>query len=454
MQCCWQRKSVFVLILLCAIWLLPFSRAHCSAPVTDSGMTESGYWIAKLPTPDAIVMSEKQIHSYNRAIQKAIPETVVDLQRYPRVVDKKTLTRYVTTAVLPKDTVYQNDKPVGVELINDLRMQINLSGIKDSNPVQYGYTVKRANVRTFPMDKGFFAAPGDREFDIFQETAVDPASPVVILHQSLRKDWLFVQTGNYRGWLPAEAVAIAATQKQWLDYMNLPSYLVVTGSRLQIPGNSRADRPLIFEMGAKLPLAQVNGREAANTGYCVLLPVRNQDGKLAFRNCSVPDNADVHTGYLPYTTANVIRQAFKFYGQPYGWGGLHNDVDCSSLVMNVYRSFGVLLPRNADQQEVAVGKILRFKTTDYASRAKEILWLQPGATLHMDGHVMLYLGKDKDRYYVIHALGSYGDTGQPNGDGTLGRAEAMKVVVSDLDLQRRNGKTFLEELTVGKNIVL
>ncbi|MBP1763878.1 MAG: NLP/P60-like protein [Firmicutes bacterium] len=449
-----QKKSIFVLIILCIIWLAPFPRAHCSAPVTDFGMTKPGYWIAKLPTPDAIVMSEKQIQGYNRAIQKAIPETVVDLQRYPRVLDKKTLTRYVTTAVLPKETVYQNDNSAGAEFYNDLRMKINLPGIKESNPVQYGYTVKRADMRTFPTAEGVFAAPGDREFDLFQETAVDPAAPVLVLHRSLRNDWLFVQTGNYRGWLPTEAVAIAATQKQWLDYMNLSRYLVVTGCRLQIPGNSSGDRPLTFEMGAKLPLAQINGSETIKTGYSVLLPVRNQDGKAAFCNFSVPDHADVHMGYLPYTTANVIRQAFKFYGQPYGWGGLHNDVDCSSLVMDVYRSFGVLLPRNADQQEVAVGKILRFKTTDYASRAKELLWLQPGATLHMDGHVMLYLGKDKDRYYIIHSLASYGDDRQANGDGTLGRAEAMKVVVSDLDLPRRNGKTFLEALTVGKNIVL
>ncbi len=453
MQCCWQKKSMFMLILLCSIWLSPFSRANCSVPVSDDRMTESGFWVAKLPAPDAVVMSEKQIQSYSRAIQKAMPEIVVDLQRYPLALDKKTLTRYVTTAVLPKDTVYQNDTPAGAEFTNELRMQINLSGIQDSNPVQYGYTVKRANIRTFPTDEGVFAAPGDREFDLFQETAVDPAAPVLVLYRSLRKDWLFVQTGNYRGWLPAEAVAITAAQKQWLDYMNSPRYLVVTGSRLQIPGNSRDDRPLTFEMGAKLPLAQVNGSETVKNSYSVLLPVRNPDGKLVFRNCSVPANADVHMGYLPYTKANVIRQAFKFYGQPYGWGGLHNDVDCSSFVMDVYRSFGVLLPRNADQQEVAVGKILRFKTADYASRAKELLWLQPGATLHMDGHVMLYLGKDKERYYIIHALASYGDAGQPNGDGTLGRAETMKVVVSDLDLQRRNGNTFLESLTVAKNIM-
>jgi len=66
---------------------------------------------------------------------------------------------------------------------------------------------------------------------------------------------------------------------------------------------------------------------------------------------------------------------------------------------------------------------------------------------------MLYLGQDQDKFYVIHSLASYGDVNHPNGYGTLERVPVMKVIVSDLDLTKRNGKTFLESLTVAKNIV-
>ena len=48
---------------------------------------------------------------------------------------------------------------------------------------------------------------------------------------------------------------------------------------------------------------------------------------------------------------------------------------------------------------------------------------------------------------------AYGDDDRPDADGTLARIAVMKVVVSDLNLSRRNGKTLLESLTTAKEIV-
>ena len=50
-------------------------------------------------------------------------------------------------------------------------------------------------------------------------------------------------------------------------------------------------------------------------------------------------------------------------------------------------------------------KFIGFDNSDTALITKKLLLLQPGATLHMDGHVMLYLGKEDNQFYVIHALG-------------------------------------------------
>jgi|GEM_PF-5591549 len=70
----------------------------------------------------------------------------------------------------------------------------------------------------------------------------------------------------------------------------------------------------------------------------------------------------------------------------------------------------------------------------------------------MNGHVMLYLGQEGDKFYVIHALAAYGDQRHKNSDGTLQRIETMQVMVSDLELTRRNGKTFKDSIIVGKMI--
>ena len=56
---------------------------------------------------------------------------------------------------------------------------------------------------------------------------------------------------------------------------------------------------------------------------------------------------------LPLTRANIIRQAFKFLGERYGWGHDYNARDCSGFVSEVYRSMGVQMPRNTSDQGVS-----------------------------------------------------------------------------------------------------
>ena len=55
----------------------------------------------------------------------------------------------------------------------------------------------------------------------------------------------------------------------------------------------------------------------------------------------------------------ISEAALMFLGAPYEWGGLTVEgLDCSGLVQAVHRRFGMLLPRNADQQET-VGREVR-----------------------------------------------------------------------------------------------
>lgn len=407
------------------------------------------YWIDKLAAPDDIIMPEKEIEAYNRQVQRKLSDGVFDLRQYPSQLDRQTLTNFLGNNELPREEMYSNGVPVTADFYNSIKEQMNLQQVQDINTVRYGFAVKRTNIRTFPTSSGIYQSANDHEFDMFQETAINPAEPLLILHKSLQGDWFFVQTYNYRGWVPANNVAVAASRDEWLYYMNTASFLVVTGSKLQVTATRVDKEPLIFEMGAKLPLADT--KDKPMNGFVIKLPVRDRNGGLCFEETIIPRSADVNIGYLPYTRANIIRQAFKFLGQPYGWGGLKDSVDCSSLTMDVYRSFGFNLPRNADQQEVDVGRVVRL-SDNAAKREEQLKSLQAGATLHMNGHVMLLLGQDEGKYYIIHSLGSYGDKNTPNSDGTLKRVEVMQVVVTNLDISRRNGKTFKESLTVAKNI--
>ena len=76
-----------------------------------------------------------------------------------------------------------------------------------------------------------------------------------------------------------------------------------------------------------------------------------------------------------------------FLDAPYQWGGVTVvGLDCSGLVQTVHRRFGLLLPRNADQQETA-GREVSLRSA------------QPGDLLCYGDHVAIYLGGGE----IVHA---------------------------------------------------
>src|SRR3546814_3966393 len=109
---------------------------------------------------------------------------------------------------------------------------------------------------------------------------------------------------------------------------------------------------------------------------------------------------------FPYTTlfraltrANLIRQAFKFLGERYGWGHSYGTRDCSGFVSEIYRSFGVQLPRNTSAQSVSPAlNRLAFDAGD--SRDKRMAaasGLQVGDLVYIPGHVRRVIGHDNGR---------------------------------------------------------
>ena len=108
------------------------------------------------------------------------------------------------------------------------------------------------------------------------------------------------------------------------------------------------------------------------------------------------------------------------------------------MMNNIYRTVGIILPRNADEQALSAGAHTDFEGLSDAQVADNVRGLMPGAVLHMDGHCMMYLGTSNNIPFAIHSMGSHFTGGQ--------RQRVMKVVVSDLKLKRSSGNTFMSEL--------
>jgi hypothetical protein len=333
---------------------------------------------------------------------------------------------------------------------------MNIASIQDTNSISYGFTVKRTDIRTLPTKDPSYSDPNDFEFDYFQETALEACEPVLVLYETLDNNCLFIQSSNYRGWVASEDIAIAKNKPEWLSFINETNFMVVTVNKLRLAINTKA--PALSElelgMGCKLPVftaenqpAMVDGMTSAGN-YVVKIPVRSTDGSLEIKNAILPLCSDISYDYLPYTKANVIKQAFKLLGDRYGWGGLFGSHDCSSLICDVYKSFGIILPRNTTEQELSAGTTVKFSNESYEKRAEILEGIKAGSALYMPNHVMLYLGAVNGKEYVIQSLYSYGDKNKPIPGGGLEKVIANRVVVSNLDLPRRgNAKTFLENLT-------
>lgn len=392
------------------------------------------YWLERAPQRTQLLMDGGEIENYNERLREKQPTVVYDLTNYPAQITQTELNKLLKETQLPEGFV--NGAPPTPEWQRQVMLRLNSAAIKPVNAVAYGLVVARANLRAAPTATPIFETASDREFDQLQSTILNPGEGVAVLQRSADGLWLFVQSSTYRGWLSAELVAMVE-RAVWQEYLTSKSFAIVTASHLELTVDGKR---VLLEMGGRLPLTGTDG------GMTVRLPQRDATGQARFVDCKLPANADVHSGYLPYTTENVLRQAFKFKGQPYGWGGLKESVDCSSLVMDVYRCFGFALPRDADQQETAYGKT---QTLTPGTAAQALDAAKPGSALYMPGHTMLYLGKADGAHYVIHSLGSAGALGK---DGKWQRLPVMQVVVSDLNMPRKSGRPFLDGLTTVKEM--
>ena len=422
-----RLKEFFACLALCACLILPGFNAESAGVTNYESFVSADYWVQNNPSGEQLILDAAGVKAYNKRIVDKSP-SVYDLAVYPQAMSGSTVKNYLSNYDILNDPLFRLGKEVSQNYKNILIKETNVDKIPTDVKVRYGVTVRRANLRALPTNEGLFYYATDNNFDALQETAIAPCEPLVILHQSANGFFYYVQSYNYRGWISRFDVAICG-RDAWLKYVDPQNFLVVTGQsfNVKVPGES-----VYCDEGTRLQLVT-----EGSSIYTVKMPLRAQNGTLQEVNSNVAKNAALHKGYLPYTSNNILRSAFKYYGSPYGWGGMHKSVDCSSLVANAYRTVGIFLPRNADEQELTAGAAQKLTGKTSAQRMEIVKNLMPGACLYMDGHTVMYVGTSNDVPYVIHSLATHYTGGVRNTE--------MRVVVSDLALQRASGNSFLDE---------
>ncbi|MBB6094765.1 hypothetical protein HNQ60_003652 [Povalibacter uvarum] len=405
----------FVLSLLAACATPPSAEpARKSAGVAgvEEEQLDPDFWIAQAASADKLVLDTEAIAAQNQRLRQT-DESVTDLARIPSTLTDASIRKWVgSLSERPTRTLFDvHGNEVSSRELDELMANVNLDAVPASRPAQYGLVVHRADLRTFPTRLRVFSRRGDTDIDRFQENALFPGTPVIIAHESRDGRWWFVVSPLYAAWIEKDAVAIGDANRVF-EYTRKSPYLVVTGAMAHTVFSP--ERPevsqLQLDMGLRVPLvADWPQNEAVNgqhpyTAHIVELPYRGADGSLQFTPALVPKTSDVAADYLPLTRANLLRQSFKFLGERYGWGHSYNARDCSGFVSEVYRSFGVELPRNTRDQGVspAFDRITLTEGNSHEERIAILEQLHIGDLIYIPGHVMMVIGHQDGMPYIIH----------------------------------------------------
>jgi len=437
------RSTLLILTIILPFFLtlgcppLIFPASHL-LPNVSPKMEEPEFWIKKIRDPSRLLLTPEDIQKMNDENLKREDLFLC------RVKDlKEEWTRQEILVLLDEDwegfgrtaevRYGRNGVPLEEPFWSQLKNNLNRESTRDRNQMLFGLIVKRTDIRVFPTDELSMSTPNNYEFNRFQHSSVSPGSLIGIYTFSKDKLWAYVQTRFIRGWVRTIDLAIAKERSEAVGYEEARDQLIITGNFVKVFGDSLLQHPLFLaQMGTSFPILSLSvNSETGSPYYMIKIPFRQIDGKLTFGKGYIRRDDDVRVGFLPYTQENLARQAFKMLDEPYGWGEMFGARDCSRFIMDIFSTFGVLMPRNSKLQ-ARIGVPLGQVEGKTIKEKQEILDRAiPLATLiRLPGHIMLYLGKGNGKHYVIHNI-----WGTQRGGWFGPKLEKIgRVVVSDLSL--------------------
>ena len=348
------------------------------------------YWlyiIANNYDIDEELLTQNEITEYNKQIVSDYSRTEVkDVLALNNSVTKeyvkKMLDEYTN---INKYTVYNHETKTAISSTDKTNILNNrdYNNIPATVNVEFGIVTDFAWLRSYPTNN----YSNDYSMDRFQETSLNVGEGVAIYHESLDKNWYFVQAENYNGWIEKKYVA-KCDYETLVDFAKPDEKILVISDYVIIEGSH-------VRMGQVFPLVS----STTNT-YTIKFPTRNSDGTLFLKDVTVNIGKDFNKGYLTYNYYNILTQAFKLLGIDYSWGDKDPlGRDCSSTMNAVYKCFGFMMPRNTSNQV----KIPTYGSSCSGMTNEKMKTYKPGTLIYTSSHVMMYIGNDASGTpYLLH----------------------------------------------------
>lgn len=436
-----------------------------SVPVA-SGVTEEmcryGYWTEKNKgseiDPDSTLISKSEILTLNRAILDDAATNMHDLEGLSVTYNARSLRDRLKNVEIPnKPNIYADTVSVSKnDYYGEVGRAIESSGYsEESRENQYAVAVKRTTMLSVPTK----AYIGYSQYDTDNENAVAALNvnePFVIRQKAtvFGDDFYWGYSNNCTGWVSADDLAVCTDREQWTDAwktdINKDDFIVITQNNITLEPSYYTEylSEVKLTFGTILKLVPEEaipssiGERGPWNNYVVYLPVRNNAGNYEKKCALISHHYEVSRGYLKMTQSELLRVAFNNLGDRYGWGGMLDSMDCTLFTRNVYKCFGLELPRNTTWQKEIPGKVIDLSGMSDERKLTAISRMPAGTLLFFKGHMTIYTGTDNKMAYVISDTGSVSDS-----EGALNVRSMYSVILNPLSVRRRDGTTWLKNIT-------
>jgi cell wall-associated NlpC family hydrolase len=194
----------------------------------------------------------------------------------------------------------------------------------------------------------------------------------------IQKGYLKVkQPDGYAGWVDTRGI-IPMSKSNCDTFKRKTNSIVTSPTANLIKMNKNIESNISFLFyGTRLNLLKKDGY------YGIIATPDGSRYKVALANIA-PTIKTIPKDFDPRL---IIREAKKFLGTPYLWGGVSPfGFDCSGLVQTIYGRFGIQLPRDSKDQRKAGKKVSSDK-------------IRRGDLLFYPGHIAIAIDKNR----IIHA---------------------------------------------------
>jgi cell wall-associated NlpC family hydrolase len=349
---------------------------------------------------------------------------------YFRVWNLKTQTTTVLEAKWPFHS-YGTNNSYG-ENLQPLSQTFFDTMLENSNFDAYLTLSKKAvtlhylNMRLFPTIRPLLHNPelaGEGfPFDYLQNSSVHANEPIVVSHYSKDKEWVYIFSSFASGWVKANEIAFLE-EEHVLAWENAQQ-IFLTKDYVPLYDENGL---FLFQSKVGMMLALIDEDEE---NYTLLAVSSYKTSQPLFVKTRVSKEI-ASKNPLAFNTQNLSKILSEVSTSKYGWGGMYEQRDCSSMMRDMFTPFGIWLPRNSYSQS-KVGEVTKL---DNLSDDEKIKTIKEKAIafktlLYRKGHIMLYIGTYNDEIVIFHDMWGI----RTLKDGVEGRIIVGKAIFSGLKI--------------------